>query len=235
MLSIANGIATGLTLSLLFLTKCDGAPTYTADSPSVVAPAESPSPATPSPTPTPVAEDTDAFLISENGIGIAQLGMTLGDLKQQLGTEAELTVESPFIVDFDAIAIRQAGEVQFYILHLSGQPLTDEDVIQGLFTENPKFLTAEGVGAGVTIQQAADAYGAATLSYNLSNEGREYVRFDRQPAPNVSFGTGNASQDAAGIYPSPNAEYNETQEFKDGATVRSVLVVCLTEACTGEP
>lgn len=235
MLSIVHIAKAGLTVSLLFLAaKCDVDPTYTpANSPSAVVPSESPRATPSSPTPTPTVQDTNALRISEDGIGVARLGMTLGELKQQLGPEAELTVESPFIVDFDAIAVRQAGEVQFYILYLSGQPLTDGDAIQGLFTENPQFLTAEGVGAGSTIQQGVDAYGTATLSYNFGNEGREYVRFDRQPSTNLSFGTGNANTELAGIYPSATAEYGETQEFREGATIRSVLVVCLAESCAG--
>jgi hypothetical protein len=210
----------------------------TADSSSTESPSAATSPAasvapetTASPTPNSAAE-TNPFLISEQGIGAAQLGMTLGELKQELGSEAEFVVQSPFIVDFDAIAVRQSGEVQYYILYLAGQPLADADVIQGLYTENSKFRTAEDVGPGTAIAQAEQAYGKATLSYNTQNEGREYVRFESQPVPNLSFGTGNANQNTAGIYASPAPEFNETQEFKPDATIQSVLVVCLAEGCS---
>ncbi|MBE9177162.1 hypothetical protein IQ268_01050 [Oculatella sp. LEGE 06141] len=159
--------------------------------------------------------------------------MTLGALKQALGSEVEFSAQSPFIVDFDAIAVRQDGEVQYYILHLAGQPLADSDVIQGVFTENPNFLTAEGVGPGTSIAQAEQAYGEATLAYNTQNESREYVRFEQQAASNISFGTGNGSTETAGIYPSPAGEYNETQEFRETATIQSVLVICLAEGCSG--
>ncbi|NJR61909.1 MAG: hypothetical protein HC769_25605 [Cyanobacteria bacterium CRU_2_1] len=157
--------------------------------------------------------------------------MTLGALKQILGETAEFTVESPFIVDFDAIAVRQAGEVQFYILYLADESFTDEDVIQGLLTDNPKFRTAEGVGPGTLITEAEQAYGKATLSYNTQNESREYARFEKQPASNMSFATGSGNADSAGIYPSATSEYNETQEFRPDATIKSVLVVCLSETC----
>jgi len=196
------------------------------ESPTVVA--VEPSPEAPSPTP----EATDSTLISATGIGPAQLGMTVGDLKQALGAETEFTVESPFIVDFDAIAVRQGEEVLFYILSLPGTPPTDADPIEGLYTDNPKFRTDADVGPGTTLQSATQAYGPVTLSYNTQNESREYARFQQQPSTNISFATGNGNQNPAGIYPSPTQEYNETSEFREDATIQSVLVVCLTEGCT---
>ena len=173
----------------------------------------------------------DSLIISDKAIGVAQLGMTFGDLKKALGTGVKFAVKSPFIVDFDAIAVQRSGEVQYYILYLAKQPLIDADTIQGLLTKNPKFLTAAGIGAGSTLAKAQQAYGKATLSYNTQNESREYARFERQPANNISFATGNGSSNAAGIYPSPTGEYNETQKFKEDAKIESVLVVCLSEAC----
>lgn len=190
----------------------------------------SPSPE-PSKTPTAATPKAEDNLISAKGIGVAELGMTLGQLKQQLGDTAEFIVKSPFIVDFDAIAVRKAGEVEYYILYLAGQSFTDEDVIQGVLTENSKFHTAEDVGAGTSIVAAEQVYGSAKLSYNTENESREYVRFARQPASNISFSTGNGITSPAGIYTSPTGAYNETQEFKENAVIQSVLVVCLTEDC----
>jgi hypothetical protein len=201
--------------------------------PESAAPEEPPA----SPAPDPSVSDVavpDELLISAEGIGVAQLGMTLGQLKQAMATQTEFTVESPFISDFDAIAVRQAEEVQFYILYLAGATFDDADVIQGLMTANPKFLTSEAVGAGVTIAQAEAAYGEATLSYNTSNEGREYVRFENHPASNLSFGTGNINQQTAGIYSSTAADFNETKEFQTTATIDSVLVVCFAESCAAE-
>jgi hypothetical protein len=219
----------------VLLNGCNGssAPPTTASTPSPDAPAAATSPTpTTRPNQTPVAEapESENVLISPKGIGAAQLGMTLGELKQRLGSEVEYTIESPFIVDFDALAVRKGGEVQFYILYLAGQSFTDQDVIQGLLTDNPKFQTAEKIGSNSTVQEAQQAYGQVTLSYNTENESREYARFANQPAGNISFSTGNGNA-AAGIYASPGGAYNETQQFKDGATIQSVLVVCLTEDC----
>lgn len=222
--------------SALLLTGCNGAsaPPTAESTPTPdasAAPAVSPSAAQPSQIPATDAPAAENVLISPKGIGAAQLGMTLGELKQRLGPEVEYTAESPFIVDFDALAVRKDGEVQFYILYLAGQSFTDQDVIQGLLTDNPKFQTAEKIGSNSTLQAAEQAYGQVTLSYNTQNESREYARFANQPAGNISFATGNGNAAAAGIYASPSGAYNETQQFKDGATIESVLVVCLTEDC----
>ncbi|MBW4517260.1 MAG: hypothetical protein KME11_18795 [Timaviella obliquedivisa GSE-PSE-MK23-08B] len=217
---------------MLTLTAC-GKPSPTASptaSPNSVD-FSSPIPALAEATPSVSPISADSLLISDKAIGAAQLGMTFGNLKKALGTGVEFVVQSPFIVDFDAIAVQRSGEVQYYILYLAKQPFTDADTIQGLLTKNPKFLTAAGIGAGSTLAKAQQAYGKATLSYNTQNESREYARFERQPANNISFATGNGSSKAAGIYASPTGEYNETQKFKEDAKIESVLVVCLTEAC----
>lgn len=222
--------------SALLLSSCNGSsapPTAESTStPNVsAAPAVSPPETQPSQTPVAEAPEAENVLISPKGIGAAQLGMTLGELKQRLGSGVEYTVESPFIVDFDALAVRKDGEVQYYILYLAGQSFGDQDVIQGLLTNNPKFQTAEKIGSNSTLQAAEQAYGQVTLSYNTDNESREYARFANQPAGNISFATGNGNAATAGIYTSPGGAYNETQQFKDGATIESVLVVCLTEDC----
>jgi hypothetical protein len=224
--------------AMLLLAGCNQTPSASTSS----APASNSSAATPtvsSPSgsnPTPQATpDPDAKLISAEGIGVARLGMTLGELKQKLGTEAQLTPQSPFMVDFDAIAVRQDGQVQYYILYLAGQPFGDRDSIQGLMTSNPNYKTEKEVGSGTLLTQAEAAYGKATLSYNTQNESREYARFERQPAPNLSFGTGNASQQPAGIYPTSTGEYHETRQFRPDAAINSVLVVCLSQGCATTP
>jgi len=111
--------------------------TLSPPSPSIAANNATPIP-TPTPHPsssppaTPSAPNHHPNLISAEGIGNARLGMSFGDFKKQLSPGVKLQVKSPFIVDFDAIAVSQSGEIQYYILYLAGQPLMDHDVIQGL-------------------------------------------------------------------------------------------------------
>ena len=220
-------LATGL------LAGCTGSskpPTAVSSAAPIASPA-SPLPSPSASTASPSAPAAESSLISAKGIGAAQLGMSLAALKQTLGSDTTFTVKSPFMVDFDAIAVQKGGEVQYYILYLAKQSFSDRDVIQGLLTDNSKFQTAEGVGAGTTLQKAMQVYGKVTLSYNTQNEGREYAQFDRQPAPNLSFATGNGNTQTAGTYPSPTGEYNQTHDFKPDAKIKSILLVCLSDAC----
>lgn len=179
--------------------------------------------------------DAETKLISAAGIGQAKLGMTLGQLKRILGADTEFRVESPFMVDIDAIAVRQSGQVQYYILYDAGTTLGDTDQIQTLLTDNPKFRTAQGVGAGTSLKQAEAIYGSATLSYNTSNESREYVSFANEPQENISFRPVAVGQNFAGIYLSPlspQREFNETKIFQSTAKIRLVGVVYLSPSCT---
>ena len=167
------------------------------------------------------------FVISTDGIGAAKVGMTLGQLKQKLAGKAKFQIKSPFIVDFDAIAITQGGEAQFYILYPAGVPLVDSDIIEALVTNNSKYRTRQGVGPGTLITQAETAYGKATLSHNVMNESREYVKFANLPTKAIAFRTqAPADTEFAGIYPASKEELKETQNFQKTAVIGLVEVYC---------
>ena len=172
----------------------------------------------------PVSPIPEHLLISEQGIGFAKLGTTFKQLKQKLGTKAQFKIIVPFIVDFSAIAVYQAGKVQFYILYPSATTLADSDAIAILLTDNPNYRTAEGVGVGTTLQQAQAIYGQAILSYNTQSESREMVSFANYSPPNIVFMPRRDSDKFAGIYPSSSAEYHETKDFNNSATIGSVFV-----------
>jgi hypothetical protein len=158
---------------------------------------------------------------------VAKVGMTLGQLKQVLDGKAEFKTKSPFIVDFDAIAVIQSGKEQFYILYPAQLPLADSDVIEALLTDNPSYRTAEGVGPGTPIQQAEAVYGDATLSYNSLNESREYIKFAKLTSRAISF-RAKAPQGTpfAGVYPSSKTESKQTKDFQKTATIGLVEVYC---------
>ncbi len=209
----------------------DSSPLISTNSPPVSS--NTPQTANPSPNASPTAAVPNSAqpgknqLISAQGIGPAKVGMKLGELKQVLGGKAEFQVKSPFIVDFDAIAVTQAGKEQYYILYPAGVPMADSDVIEALVTDNPNYRTAQGVGPGTSIQQAEGVYGDATLSYNTLNESREYVEFANQPSKDISFRTqAPQNQQLAGIYPSSKAELKETKKFPETATIGRVEVYC---------
>ena len=168
-----------------------------------------------------------ALTISPEGIGPAKVGMTYAQLKKLLAGKAEFKVKSPFIVDFDAIAVSQGGKEQFYILYPTGVPLADTDVIEALVTDNPNYRTAQGVGPGTAIEQAEAVYGKASLSYNSLNESREYVQFANQPSKDIAFRTkAPPSQPFAGIYPGSKAELKKTSKFQKAASIGLVEVYC---------
>lgn len=169
------------------------------------------------------ATTAPGITITGEGMGPARLGMTLGALKQAF-PEATYEVTSPFMVDIDAITVSVGEQVQFYILHLSSDPLGDTDAIELLMTDNPDFRTAEGVGPGTTIQQAESLYGKATLNHHTAYESREYVEFEELPYAGMGFRSDQwGGRDFAGIYAdNEGGEYFTTGEYRDGATIGAV-------------
>jgi len=165
------------------------------------------------------------YLISTDGIGLARIGMTYGQLKAKLGKNTKFQIKTHFQVDIDAIAVRQSEQVQYYILYPAGNRFKDSDVIEILMTNNPQYRTSKNIGIGTSLIEAQKVYGQAALYYNTSNESREYVRFAKQPAKNIYFRPGSKSQGLVGIYHSSSKEYQETSRFQNGAFIRSVEVV----------
>ncbi len=189
---------------------------------------------TPSPTPSakkniPVYEN---HTISAEGIGAAKLGMTFRQLKKVLGSDAEYQVKSPFMVDEDALAVSQAGKVQYYILYPAGTTFTDSQVIQSVMTDNPNYRTVQGVGPGTPLKKAETVYGNATLFYNTENESREFVKFASLPAHNIAFRLQAPDKGQfAGIYTQSNNSYHETKEYNENADIGLVLVLCQDGSC----
>ena len=67
--------------------------------------------------------------------------MTFGQLKKALGSTAQFKVQSPFMVDFDAVAVSLSGKVQYRIIYAAGTKLKDTDVIELLMTDNSNYKT----------------------------------------------------------------------------------------------
>lgn len=169
---------------------------------------------------------SQAVTISTNSIGVAKLGMTIGELKQKLGDQFELGESKPFMVDLNAIAVSHNGEVQYHILHWSTEPVNDTTPIKFLVTENPQFRTAEGVGPGISVAQAQSAYGKAKLGYNQEVESREFIQFTKSPAKNMQFRSNGNVGEFAGIYAAnSNSSYQETDKFRDDAKITSIMLV----------
>ncbi len=168
---------------------------------------------------------SSAQMISTEGIGEVKLGMTLGEVKQKLGNRFQFSDKKPFMVDLDAVAVSQDGEVHFHILFWSYEGISDTKPIQFLLTENPMYRTTEGVGAGTPIAQAESVYGEATLNYNSENESREYVQFAQAPVSNLSFRSEGSPDNFDGIYVKfAESSYQETNNFKEKAAIGAIMI-----------
>ena len=162
--------------------------------------------------------------ISDRTIGAAKVGMTFGELKKALGSTALFKVESPFMVDFDAVAVSQSGKVQYRIIYAAGTKLKDSDVIELLITDNSNYKTVQGVGPGMTLKQAEAIYGKATLSYNVENESREGVVFAKQPTKNIMFVPKAEGKQFAGVYGAGKGGFYQTNKYQPNAVIKSVMV-----------
>ncbi len=173
--------------------------------------------------------------ITPVGIGVAKIGMTFRDLKEQMGEGTEFIVKTSFIDGFDAIAVTKAGTVQYYIPYPARTTFTDEDRIQHLMTDNPNYRTEQGVGPGTTIAQATSVYGSATLSLSKENESREFIRFTQHPNGIAFRPKPVGNQSVAGDYPESNEEYLKTQKYDAKAAIGQITVSCTDDQCGNEP
>lgn len=165
-----------------------------------------------------------SLTISDRTIGAAKVGMTFGELKKALGSTAQFKVESPFLVDFDAVAVSLSGKVQYRIIYAAGTKLKDADVIELLMTDNSSYKTVQGVGPGMTLKQAEAIYGKATLSYNVDNELREGVVFAKQPTRNIMFVPKAEGKLFAGVYGAGKGGFYQTNKYQPNAVIKSVMV-----------
>ncbi|MEG4022583.1 hypothetical protein [Microcoleus sp. S13C4] len=174
-----------------------------------------------------VAQKTPAasLTISERGIGSAKLGMTFGELKKALGSTAQFK-ESPFKPGegFEAVAVSQSGQVQYWIIYPFRTKLKDADVIEDLMTANPIYKTVEGVGPGMTLKQAEAIYGKATLGYNTGYESVEVLVFANQPNKKIRFAPKAEGRQYAGVYGASQGSVHETNKYQPNAVIRSVMV-----------
>lgn len=160
-------------------------------------------------------------LITGNSIGNAQTCMMPADLQQVLPTMTVGEWRDGPLVDTEGVAVTNAeGEIAFYGLAV-GWRVGENRPLTLFYTAHPEYETAEGIGPGTTIEMAERVYGAASLSYHTQAESREFVRFENGPE-NISFRTGTG--DEAGIYSADSGEYYQTDEYREGATIRSVWV-----------
>jgi hypothetical protein len=172
-----------------------------------------------------------ALQITPGGIGVAKIGMSLKELKEQTGEGFEFPIKTSLLEGFDAIAVTKAGKIQFYIPYPAGTQFTDTDRIQHLITDNPDYRTEQGVGPGTSINQAATVYGSATLSLSKDNESREFINFTQHPTGLAFRPKPVGTHSFAGEYPESNDDYLKTQKYDNRTAISQITVSCVTDQC----
>lgn len=165
-------------------------------------------------------------LIRPDGIGAARPGITIGGLRAALPPGTTLGAPEPYMVDIIGLPVVQGADTLYHALFGDGEPTGDDALVPWVATHNPAFRTAEGIGPGTTLADAAAAYGAAMLAYNVNDESREYASFANFPHSRVRFrvAPADASTSAfAGSY-ATQEEYNETAEYDPAARISMVSV-----------
>src|SRR5690606_11681803 len=128
-----------------------------------------------------------APIITSDGIGLARRGTTLGALRAALPTSHVIgDSDDAFMVDIVAVPIVAGGDTLYRLIFPAGEAIGDDALPHFVMTMHAGVRTEDGVGPGSTLGDAAQIYGAPTLSYSIHDESREYAAFPGQPE-NVRF------------------------------------------------
>lgn len=122
-------------------------------------------------------------VISETGVAGIESPATLGDFVEAFPAGTALSFQPVYMVDFGALCARSGGEdalcVIFESYEVEEYQADIEVMAMGVYADQCR--TAEGVGPGTSIADAASAYGAARFGFSYDNEAREYVSFADAP------------------------------------------------------
>lgn len=164
-------------------------------------------------------------LIRPDGIGAARPGMTVGGLRAALPPGTTLGAPETYMVDIVGLPVVQGADTLYHVLFGNGEPTGDDAPVTMVATRNPAFRTAQGVGPGTTLADAAAAYGAAKVAYSMDNESREYASFANFPHPDVQFRVDQADPGMGfvGRYATQEG-YNETTEYDPAGRISMVSV-----------
>ncbi|MBC2777635.1 hypothetical protein [Parasphingopyxis marina] len=173
--------------------------------------------------------------------GVANLGMpaTLGEFVEAFPARTVLTFYPSYMVDFGALCARSDGEDAICAIfeNYEIESYAGGIGISAFSVQSDVCRTAEGVGPGSPIADAVAAYGPATFGFNYDNEGREYVRFENEPAGyafRAESATGEALEgdivrapgrhggDYAGV--SGDGSYFETDRAQPDATLWEIWI-----------
>lgn len=166
----------------------------------------------------------DATVIGPEGIGVAQAGMSVAEIRSALGERLRLgEFDGRFMVDLNAMPVLRGEDALYYLVFPAEETPNDESVPMLAITDHREVRTEEGIGPGSTLAEAAATYGSPTLRFSAEDEMREYATFPRYSHATVAFRV--APGDTvflAGRYESDRG--GQTAEFDPGARIMMVLV-----------
>jgi outer membrane protein assembly factor BamB len=163
--------------------------------------------------------NTDSTLITEEGIGKAKLGLSLGQFKALHQQEISLQ-EFHLEEGVNLMGVIENSMVQYYLGFANQGPINDGSIIKRVITNNPKYVTKEGLRPGQTIQELEKKLGAATLYLDSLNPTIENLRFANQEQW-LTFN--NYSSIKAGLYPE-KGQMKQTQSYNPSAIVQFIGV-----------
>lgn len=214
------------TLGAVILTACAGEGGEVAEKPGAVSDTVGPSPATSSPAASSPAAPSDSKpTITPDGIGAAQAGRTLAEIRASLEPGWRLgEIDSFFMVDLAAIPVIHGLDTLYHLVYPADEEPADTTVPLLVVTDHPRVRTAEGVGPGTSLAEAAAAWGAPRLSYSVHDEMREYARFPRYTHAHVHFRLAPGEREfLVGRY-EPGVEYGETDTYDEGGHIMMVMI-----------
>jgi len=164
------------------------------------------------------------FEIHPHAVDPAVLGISVARLERVLGPDFTVSapVESGELAGWREVSTRE-GQLLYFV-----KPGKD-DRIERILVIDPRFATAEGIGAGASIEAAAAAYGSPV--FTRSKDGRETAMFPGLTGRSLAIhaapppGRGWAG-DYRGGDKLPDGS-TVTTRWRPGSSVRSVEVSAL--------
>ncbi|MEM1058839.1 MAG: hypothetical protein AAGK14_06295 [Verrucomicrobiota bacterium] len=183
------------------------------------------------------------YMIGKSGIGPARLGMTVDQLKQDLGEDYTFRQVEDYLPDVDGIEVIYGGKVQYTLLFVADEP---QDKISWLVTSNPRFkffgnlntkaLGPAYFGPGSKLADLAADLGPPYLSFTNRGDKYEWIRF-QNPGTGFPFNLALRARlpeekhaSRVGVYPNQEERLKtgkllfETEKFNPEAVIESVWV-----------
>lgn len=166
------------------------------------------------------AENTNKisdYLIAENSVGPAKLGMKFGELKSSLPEDYIVQSDSGGVDVAGCKVLNSSDNKELFFIVTKLGTCKDNDIIKAIQVSSYLFKTKEGLGAGSLVSDAEKIYGKATLSFNQEAESREYVKFENFHS-HILF----RDYEHYGIYDKKPCSYCQTSKYKDDARIDAI-------------